>query len=136
MIKTWTDNDLIYFIEQVDTLAELCRLLNLVPIGGNYTTLKRAIVRLNLDTSHFKGQAWSKDNWSDAPNHKNTIKKKLLRERGHACQRCTLTFWEGLLVPLELEHIDGNPNNNRDSNLLLLCCNCHALTPTWRNRKR
>lgn len=35
-------------------------------------------------------------------------------------------------IPLEVEHIDGNSENNREENLTLLCPNCHSLTPTYR----
>ena len=34
---------------------------------------------------------------------------------------------------LEVDHIDGDPSNNDKSNLRVLCPNCHALTPTFRN---
>ena len=33
-----------------------------------------------------------------------------------------------------LDHIDGSRENNRLSNLQLLCPNCHAQTPTYRGR--
>lgn len=48
-------------------------------------------------------------------------------------------------IPLETHHIDGNHFNNREENLILLCPNCHSLTPTYKglnkgngreNRKR
>lgn len=35
-------------------------------------------------------------------------------------------------VPIELEHIDGNSENNSLTNLKLLCPNCHSLTPTYK----
>jgi len=35
-------------------------------------------------------------------------------------------------VPIELEHIDGDSNNNSLDNLKLLCPNCHSLTPTYK----
>jgi hypothetical protein len=39
-------------------------------------------------------------------------------------------------VPIEVEHIDGDWENNRLTNLTLLCPNCHALTPTFRALNR
>lgn len=35
-------------------------------------------------------------------------------------------------IPLEVHHIDGNYKNNDESNLTLLCPNCHSLTPTYK----
>lgn len=39
---------------------------------------------------------------------------------------------------LQIHHIDGNHYNNEESNLQLLCPNCHSLTPTFGalNKKR
>lgn len=34
-------------------------------------------------------------------------------------------------VPLQVNHIDGNPLNHRPENLELLCPNCHSLTETF-----
>jgi len=36
-------------------------------------------------------------------------------------------------IPLEVDHIDGNFNNNLINNLRLLCPNCHSLTSTYKN---
>ena len=35
-------------------------------------------------------------------------------------------------VPIEMEHIDGNSNNNKLDNLKLLCPCCHSLTATYK----
>ena len=37
------------------------------------------------------------------------------------------------VVPIEVDHKDGNVDNNSEENLRLLCPNCHALTPNFRN---
>ena len=37
-------------------------------------------------------------------------------------------------IPLELDHIDGDRENNSRENCRLLCANCHSQTPTFRGR--
>ena len=69
--------------------------------------------------------------WRQVPEY---IKKYLIEKRGHKCEDCGLEEWKTEKIPLELEHIDGDNRNNIKSNLKLLCCNCHALTGTWRGR--
>src|SRR3989344_9693766 len=39
-------------------------------------------------------------------------------------------------IPLEIDHIDGDAENNSELNLRLLCPNCHALTPFYKNLNR
>lgn len=39
-------------------------------------------------------------------------------------------------IPLEVDHIDGNSENNSEGNLQLLCPNCHSLTSTYRGANR
>lgn len=58
----------------------------------------------------------------------------LIRERGHYCGVCSLAEWMGKPMPVELDHIDGNPENNAKENLRLICPNCHAQTPTYKGR--
>lgn len=53
-------------------------------------------------------------------------------------EKCSLCHWSKRHpitgnVPLEVDHIDGNAENNHLHNLRLLCPNCHALTPHYRN---
>ena len=118
------------------SVAEMCRELGIASAGGNYRTLKFHIVRLGIDVSHHLGQAWNRENYSGTGYRVNSSAKKyLISVRGYRCEKCLLTEWLGEPIPLELEHIDGNSSNYDKSNLLLLCCNCHAKTSTWRRRK-
>ena len=40
------------------------------------------------------------------------------------------------MIPLEIEHIDGNYLNNSEENLILLCPNCHSLTATYKGANK
>jgi Zn finger protein HypA/HybF involved in hydrogenase expression len=61
-------------------------------------------------------------------------KKKVLLEQDHKCNKCGISDWLGNPITFELEHKDGNKNNNVRENLEILCPNCHSQTLTWRGR--
>lgn len=51
--------------------------------------------------------------------------------------KCSICGWSEVnkhtgKVPLEIHHKDGNPYNNIEENLQVLCPNCHSLTATYR----
>lgn len=66
----------------------------------------------------------------------NKLRRKLLREglKEYKCECCNNNQWNGLPIPLEVHHKDGDKTNNELSNLQVLCPNCHALTPTYRGK--
>src|SRR4051812_24149183 len=63
------------------------------------------------------------------------IKRYLLSKGKEKCSMCGWNKKHPLTkrVPLEVDHIDGNADNNQIRNVRLLCPNCHALTPSFRN---
>ena len=70
-------------------------------------------------------------NWENAKDDR--VRKRILLEvRGHQCESCELTTWLDQPIPLELHHVDGNADNSDESNLILICPNCHALTDNYK----
>lgn len=65
-----------------------------------------------------------------------TLRKYLIEERGRRCQKCGLEEWNGFPIPLDVEHNDGNSDNDSIGNTGLLCLNCHGLTPTYKSRNK
>ncbi len=63
-----------------------------------------------------------------------TRRTLLIKECGIKCQLCYRTEWNDKPIPIELDHIDGNSNNNVRENLRLICPNCHAQTDTYKGK--
>lgn len=63
----------------------------------------------------------------------NFLRRYILEKYNYTCSECG---WTGInkksnKCVLQIDHIDGNSNNNNEENLTLLCPNCHSLTPTY-----
>ncbi len=63
-------------------------------------------------------------------------RRRVFEEQAFKCSRCGISEWLGEALSLELEHKDGNNQNNHRENLEALCPNCHSLTKTWRGRNK
>jgi 5-methylcytosine-specific restriction endonuclease McrA len=61
---------------------------------------------------------------------KGAVTKFLTDRDGYKCSKCNLTDWHGEQMILDIDHIDGNNENNLPSNWRFLCPNCHRMTPT------
>lgn len=68
---------------------------------------------------------------------RKTLKKYIIESQNFiGCSMCKNYEWMGVVLPLELDHIDGNAANNLPSNLRVICANCHSITPTWKGSNK
>lgn len=126
-------------VNESDSYIDVLRKLGYSGTGSQASLIKY-LKENDIDTSHFIGQGWNKDNF----NYKrfqygkvirsSNMKDALIHLRGNKCECCGLEKWRNEKIPLEVHHIDGDHLNNVLENLQLLCPNCHALTDNWRGK--
>jgi hypothetical protein len=138
-----TDKKIIESINSSKTMAEAA-----AKTGLHYNTFKRRAVNLNVWEPNQGGKGTSKPKTSGKfmlqdilegkhPQYQtNKLKKRLVKEGiiEYNCSMCKIKEWNGKILVLELDHIDGNRTNHSVNNLRLLCPNCHSQTDTFRGK--
>ena len=66
---------------------------------------------------------------------RESLKRYLIKKSGERCSICGVgKEWNNIPLPLQVDHIDGNSDNDLPNNIRLLCPNCHSQQPTTKNR--
>lgn len=65
------------------------------------------------------------------------LKRHLLKEQNNCCIICNnKNEWNGKLIILVLDHIDGDASNNKRENLRLVCPNCDSQLDTYKSKNK
>lgn len=149
MRHKFSDDDFIDAIKSSFSISGTLIKLGLSPTGGGYKSFHIRVKNLNIDTSHFTGEAHLKGkthSWSPRITldellvinsnkaFHSSFKQRLINENlliNH-CYKCGLKdFWNDEPIVLQIDHINGDHFDHRIENLRLLCPNCHSQTATF-----
>lgn len=107
-------------------LLELCGYQNV----GNISTVRRRIREQGLDYKHLdeRNKIPKPKTADEAFSHnkvgKGLLRKLLLQERDHKCEKCDRTEWNDHPISLKVVRLNRQSTDNRRENLSLMCANC------------
>ena len=142
--ETFTKEELEDFVKNSTSINQVSMKCGYSENSGSGQSAIREMINLyNFDTSHFfelngvshnKG-VYNYDRFQNGiylkPDH---MKNALIALRGHKCECCGNSEWQGKPIPIEIHHLDGDNMNNTLENLQILCLNCHAQTDNFRSK--
>jgi len=151
--EKYTEDVLIKAALNSVSIAGVLRYLN-IP-SGMHTYIRRRMQILEVDTSHFTGQGSNRgESHTGGPSkllpeqvlilgnsQQARVPARVLRRclleigRVEVCEKCNIgSAWQGQMLRLHIDHIDGSSWNNTPENLRFLCPNCHSQTATFGSR--
>jgi hypothetical protein len=108
------------------------RLLDIRRKDNKYCSNRCQIDFQNLQ----KVKEWKKTGSTGVTGTAPWLKKYILAKQDNKCAECGIGDWNGKPIVFDLEHKDGNSNNNLEDNICCLCPNCHSQTATYKAKNK
>ena len=67
---------------------------------------------------------------------RTAMRRWLTKTFGYKCSMCGISEWNAHPITLQIDHVNGNAQDNTPQNLRFLCPNCHSQTDTYVGKKR
>ena len=148
-IDLLSDGEFIELVNKCSNISDVLRELGYSTNGNSwgYQIVKERMEKLNLFFTKRNPMYYSQDNTAlplekilikDSEYNRTKLKARLVKEglKEYKCECCGISEWNGKTLTLQLHHINGIHNDNRLSNLQLLCPNCHSQTENFGTRGR
>lgn len=155
--KTYTKEQFIKAVQESFSIRQTLDYLGLSTTGQSYRTFYKSVEEWSVDYSHFSRTKWRintrtsssqikpieeffilydgrASNYPSSGSVKNRLYKEGLKQP--KCETCSIADWNGLELSFHLDHINGQPWDNRLENLRILCPNCHSQTETYGGKNK
>mgnify|MGYP003499428649 FL=1 len=143
--ERFTKEELLEVVLRSRSFRDVIVNLGMSPHGGSVDYYKKKNIKLEINTSHFTGKAWNKDQSNKKRTHEDILLNKGRKEHAYMlrrslkeigireeCMVCKITEYNNRPINLEIDHIDGDNTNNVQENLRFICPNCHSQTSTYK----
>lgn len=142
-IDLLTDEEFKNLIENSASTADVLRALDYSVLGNSWAYKIIAERMDKLQITFGKKLKYDNNNYTliplkkilekDSNYNRTKLKERLVREgiKEYKCECCGIAEWNSKPISLQLHHKNGINNDNRLSNLQLLCPNCHSQTENF-----
>ena len=104
--------------------------------NNNKSTKQRKYCSIACQGKHSQQKLFDYVELSGQADSDKQARKYMLHKFGNSCSICGNVQWNGQPIPVIVDHIDGNSSNQLLTNLRVICPNCDALLPTYKNRNK